>query len=437
MTGVSPYKDAVPYLVGAERGILDILRAEDIRPLLKGAVLAGAAEALLVLNDGTPVCVESGPAGSTDREISSVVQLEGEPVGSLLVRGSSGDKTLDGIAMMLSQAVRTVLLNNMKRMLTTEMHTSLISQSYDELLEKNRALEASEARYRELAESLEVKVRERTVELQVAHTRLLQQEKLASVGQLAAGVAHEINNPLGFITSNLSTLQKYVGKFIAMLDWYEEKLANGVTLDMLHDGALLKKRELKLQLVREDVSELLVQSIAGAERVKKIVADLKGFSHVDQAGIGEIDLNGELERTLSVLAHQFPTDAEVIRDYSPLPTIKGFGGVFCQLFAALIQNACQARPVGLRLAISTSCQSGEIQIVIADNGPGVPEVIRGRIFEPFFTTREVGAGTGMGLAVAYDAIRSSGGSIAVEDATGGGAKFVVKIPLDADVRAGR
>jgi signal transduction histidine kinase len=418
-------------VVGAERGVLDILRIEDIRPLLRGAVRAGVVEALLLLADGVPVCSEAAPAAAAGelRKICSPLRLEGEPVGTLVVRGVATDLSLDGIAAMLASAIDVVLANNLKRMLTTEMHTTVVTQTYDELLVKNQELSASEARYRVLSENLEQLVQQRTAELELAHAKLLQQEKMASVGQLAAGVAHEINNPLGFITSNLVTLQKYVDRFLTMIDWYDAGLAAGATRERLRDGAASKQQELKLALVRADVADLLNQSIAGAQRVTRIVADLKGYSHVDETSSRDFDLNSELERALSVLTHQLPADVQIERQLIAIPRVQGNGALFCQVLTNLIQNACQARSQGLRLSFASRLRDGMVELTVTDNGPGIPLATRDRVFEPFFTTKAVGSGTGMGLTVVYDIITTAGGSISITDSQSGGACFVLQLPL--------
>ena len=420
---------SISYVVGEEKGLLEILRAADVLPLMRGAIRAGAAEAMLVNVEGAPICVEKSAARHGEVTIERPLHLEGEPVGNLLVKGEEGETAhLTGLADLLLVAVNTILANNLKRMLTAEMHTTVVSQSYEELLATNRRLIESEASYRDLAESLEVKVRERSAALETAHARLLQQEKMASIGQLAAGVAHEINNPLGFIISNLSTMQKYVLRFVAMLDHFRDGLRSGDPAAVIAQRAGEKWRELKIDLVRGDIGDLLTQSLSGAERVKRIVADLKGFSHVDEAEELEVDLNEEIDRTLHVLAHQTPAGAVIARDYQTLPPYRCQPALICQVFLNIIQNALAVRSEGLKLTIVTRAERGHLVVSIADNGPGVPRELRGRIFEPFFTTRQVGAGTGMGLAVVFDILKQCGGSVEVGDAPEGGALFTVTLP---------
>ncbi|MGA8752599.1 sensor histidine kinase, partial [Candidatus Deferrimicrobium sp.] len=320
--------------------------------------------------------------------------------------------------------------NNLKRMLTTETHTEVVNRSYEELLETNRNLSASEQRYRELAETLEIKVRERTEELSHAMAQLVQQEKMASVGQLAAGVAHEINNPLSFVTSNLRTLKKYTDRFLDIIARYQRVFEGGGVAQQDRDDLRKHRESLRLDAISADAEDLLRQTLEGTERVRKIVSDLKGFSHVDEEGEAPADLNREIDRTLSVMTHEIPAGAEIVREFSPLPVIPCRPGAFNQLFLGVLRNAFQARREGLRLTIRTGVPGGDrIRIAFADNGPGVPADLRTRIFEPFFTTRDVGKGKGLGLTVAYDLVTAHGGTIEVEDTPGGGATFVLQLPI--------
>lgn len=416
------------YVVGEEKRIVDILSETDVMPLLRRAVRSGISEATITDDSGVVLWTFMGDVeGATGGE-PLPLYVEGEPAGKLVIRGVFEKKYLQSIASVLQEALNNAITSNLKRKLTTEIHTTVVNQSYEELLERNRRLLISEANYRSLSENLDKKVRERTKELENLYLRMMQQEKMAAVGQLAAGMAHEINNPLGFITSNLHTLEKYVNRLMSMLHYYRSSLAGTRRLDETREEALLKWRELKLDFVSVDVAELLSQSIGGAERVSKIVNDLKGFAHMDDQQEAMTDLNAEIEMTLNVLSHDIPADAVITRDFRPLPAFRCNAGLICQAFLNIILNAIQSCKKNLRLKISTYCINDRISIVFSDNGPGIPPDIRKRIFEPFYTTRDVGSGMGMGLTVAYNGVRKYGGTIEVA-CPGGGTDFTVTLPV--------
>jgi signal transduction histidine kinase len=415
----------IEFLVGMEKRLTDVLDEAQILPLFKSAVKAGIGFAAVVDDKNIPLwtlgpCPPASVVGEENWDARCILLLEGEPVGAVcLRRGQVNPHGCEMMAHLIGEAFNSIMTNNLKRMLTTEIHTRVVNQSYDELLESNRQLAESEKKYRDLAENLELRVQGRTEELKRAYARLLQQEKMASIGQLAAGVAHEINNPNGYILSNLNTLRKYVGRMTSMLEYYRG----------LHGVAGAEKwRELKLDTVLGDVDELLDQTVSGAEKVKQIVFDLKGFAHVEDMGAGEVDINHQIVRTLGVLAGEIPGDACIIKQFGDLPVFRGNGALLCQVFLNLLRNAFQARSEGLQLIITTEHENDTVRICFSDNGPGVPDEIHGRIFEPFFTTRDVGQGTGLGLTVAYEIVTGYGGTLEVENGKKGGAVFLIHLP---------
>ncbi len=421
-------RDTLDFVIGEEKRIDDLLSQAEIMPLLRSAIEAGASWAAVA-------CTGNGPiwqAGErTDAAaFSEPIHLEGEPVADVRISGpESSAVLLRGLLRLLGGTVRMLLQNSLKRVLTTEAHTKVVNQSYDELVETNRRLRASEAQSRELAAHLDRKVKDRTKELEKAHVQLLQQEKMASVGRLAAGVAHEINNPLGFITSNVNTLNRYLDAFRTVAEYYREAAGQRLRPEDIAEAGAVKWRDLKLDRITADLSELRVQTSEGLARVKTIVADLKGFSHIDDRQETLADLNEEIEKTLSVLSHEKPADAEVDRSYGALPAVLCVPALLCQAFLNIILNAFQARQEGLKLTITTAREHGDAVIRFSDNGPGIPEELQERIFEPFFTTKEIGSGAGMGLSVAYEAVVSHGGSISVESRSGEGTTFLVRLPL--------
>lgn len=422
-------QDSLRFVVGEEREIAEILSAAEIVPLLGSLVRAGAAGAFLARDNGEVLWRSGSEAGGQAVAVRLPLQVEGEPVGLIQVYGPEERReVLAAMASLFRDTVQTILNTNLKRMMTTEIHTTVVNQSYDELLAANSLLAASEARYKTLAENLEKIVTARTKELQHAYVRLVQQEKMAAVGQLAAGMAHEINNPLGFVTSNLSTLVKYVQRFREMLSFCRSAVA-APGLEGLQEGMRREWDRLKLEPILADVEELFAQSLGGCQRVSKIVADLKAFSHIDEGESGMVNLNEEIDRTLNVLAPQIPADCVVRKNYTTLPGLRCNPAQLSQVILNIIMNALQARPQGLQLTIDTEVREDSIAASFTDNGPGIPPAVQSKIFDPFFTTREVGAGLGLGLATAYDTITSWGGTIQVASEPGRGACFTLTLPI--------
>ncbi|GBD95313.1 MAG TPA: histidine kinase [Nitrospirae bacterium] len=428
------------YIIGAEKSLREVFENIDLMPLIKSAVSAGASYVMVEDSEGEILYRHGGPVEEGVFTVKQPMYLEGEIAGHIVITGDYKNKgRIRAIGELIFNAVKIILNNSFKTMLAVETHTTVVNRSYEELLETNRKLMLSEGRYRDLANTLEKEVHERTEELKQAHAKLLHQEKIASIGQLAAGIAHEINNPIGFISSNINTLKQYVSKFRDMLFFYHSAFEKEGLSNEDREASKQKWKNLKLDFILPDVEDLVRESLEGAERVKKIVSDLKGFSHIDEADKAYIEINSEIDRTLNVLTHEIPEDAEIVRDYQDIPAFSGNPAHICQAFFNIILNAVQARKEGLKLVIAVRCLSNLIRIDFSDNGPGIPENIRKRIFDPFFTTKEVGTGTGMGLNVTYEIISSYGGTVEVESEAGKGTTFSILLPLpqkgdDAGVR---
>ncbi|HDH06562.1 MAG TPA: histidine kinase [Nitrospirae bacterium] len=422
------------YITGADKSLKEVIKDVNLMPLLKSAVTACASDVMVEDTEGKILCRHGGPVKEAVFTIKQPMYLEGEVAGHIVITGDYEKKTrIRATAELLSEVLKIILQSNLKTIPATDTHKTVVNRSYEELLETNRQLKLSEVRHRELANTLEKEVQYRKDELKHAHAKLLHQEKIASIGQLAAGIAHEINNPLGFISSNINTLKQYVSKFREMLLFYRSAFEKEGLSSEDREASKQKWKNLKLDFIFPDVEDLVRESLAGAERVKKIVSDLKGFSHIDEANEADIDIKSEIERTLNVLTHEIPEDAEIVRDYQDIPAFFCNPAHICQVFFNIILNALQAKKEGLKLIIAARCLSNLIRIDFSDNGPGIPENIRNRIFDPFFTTKEVGTGTGMGLNVAYEIINSYGGAIEVESEAGKGATFSILLPLPQKV----
>jgi len=304
----------------------------------------------------------------------------------------------------------------------------------------NAALRDSNQRLEsEIAERVaaEGALRERNVELEVAnrrlaeaHSQLLQSEKLASVGQLAAGIAHEINNPISFVHSNLHSLSRYSKDMFSVLDAYEQA-------GSAHDEAALQRaRQLKnaanVDFLRSDIPVLITESSDGLTRVEKIIKDLREFTNIDRSEHQLVDVRDALERTLSVAAHEIRPKADVVREYGELPPIECRPAQINQVFLALLINAAQAIATHGTITLRTACDGNGVRIAITDTGSGIDAAHLGRIFDPFFTTRPVGSGVGLGLTVAYNIVQQHGGRIDVASTLGQGTTFTVHLPLRAE-----
>jgi signal transduction histidine kinase len=259
-----------------------------------------------------------------------------------------------------------------------------------------------------LNETLEARVEERTAELRETQAQLTQAEKMKSLGQLVAGVAHELNNPIGFVHANLQLLDEFVKKLV----------------DAQRTGA-------DTDQVRAAIEKLLLRSREGTERVKKIVQDLRTFSRMDQAELQDADLHEEIDRTLALMEPRFKNAIRVEKDYGDLPRVRCYPGQLNQVFLNLLMNACDALGAEGDIRIRTRPTAEGVRLEFGDDGPGISEEVRSRIFDPFFTTKPVGVGTGLGLSLSHGIVERHGGRIQVESEIGGGTTFAIDLPLDA------
>jgi signal transduction histidine kinase len=265
--------------------------------------------------------------------------------------------------------------------------------------------------------------------LKAAQAQLLQQEKMASVGQLAAGMAHEINNPIGFVMSNLGTFRSYGEALKQYVQAAEQLAAKAPEAERAVLAEL--KRKLDVSYVFEDMPTLINESLAGATRVQDIVQNLKNFSHVDEAEVQRICINEALENTIRTTGNVLGSTVTLMRDYGDLPLVECRPHQMSQLFLNLLTNAAQAIANRGEIHIKTRREGDAVTVAISDTGCGIPKEIIARIFEPFFTTRPVGKGTGLGLSMVYDIVKKHRGTIKVESTVGKGSTFVVRLPIRA------
>jgi two-component system, NtrC family, sensor kinase len=268
-----------------------------------------------------------------------------------------------------------------------------------------------------------------TRDLKAANEQILQSEKLASIGQLAAGVAHEINNPISFVYTNLGSLRGYVADLLAVLDTYA--LADPLLAADPEVQARIAavKKATDLEYVRQDIETLVAESIDGAERVRRIVQDLRDFSRAGTNDWHLADLHAALDSTLTVVRNEIKYKAEVVKCYGELPPVECVVTQLNQVFLNLLLNAAQAIAERGVILLTSGCTGDEVWIAIADTGNGIPPENLSRIFDPFFTTKPAGVGTGLGLSVSYGIVDRHGGRIDVASKVGEGTTFTIHLPV--------
>jgi two-component system NtrC family sensor kinase len=326
--------------------------------------------------------------------------------------------------------------------------------SSNELLQANSQL-------RDLLTTVEAQVAQRTSELTAANrelestladlkkaqSNLIQAEKMSSLGQLVAGIAHEINNPVNFIHGNLTYLRRYIKELMTFIEVVLEcqPELTEVVADKLDE-------EIDLEFVQTDLPKLIKSMEVGTSRIRNIVLSLRNFSHMDEAELKFVDIHQGIDDTLLILAHRLKFqfglyEIQVIKDYGDLPLINCYGGQLNQVLINVLANAIDALEESVQkidppypvcpchqpyIKIETRLiNSGWVQIKVSDNGLGVPEEIQSQIFDPFFTTKPVGKGTGMGMAISYQIIvEKHKGYLEFTSTPDQGTEFVIKIPVN-------
>lgn len=264
--------------------------------------------------------------------------------------------------------------------------------------------------------------------IQSEHEHLVQTEKMASLGQLAAGAAHEINNPVGFALSNLDTLAEYIDKIRGLKDFLgnEEGESKETVKNYL--------KEHNINFIFDDISPLLSETQEGLRRVKKIVAGLREFTHQGSEKATFCDVHSLIDSSVRTLNHVFENKCEVVKIYGEIPFVNCFPEQLNQVFINVLHNASQAIEGKGRITIETITENNEVVVRITDTGGGIKPEVLSSIFTPFFTTKPVGVGTGLGLSVTYGIIKRHNGSIVVENSTKDGTTFRISLPIDAKLK---
>lgn len=308
----------------------------------------------------------------------------------------------------------------------------VLSLSVERALDRRMLLRNSR-RYKRDLENQNAELAQQKQQLVRLQAQIVHAEKMASLGLLAAGVAHELNNPAGFIYSNIDVLRLYVERLERCLFAYDQLTLSASDADRIKR----LKADLNYEQVIEELGPILADCYLGAERIRDITQNLRLFSRLDEAEIKEVDLHEGLEATIRLLANYFKAGHIVLeRDYTDLPRVSCYAAQLNQIWMNLLMNAVQAiGDAEGRVRISTRGAGDSVQVAIADTGGGIsPDQLKS-IFDPFFTTKPVGEGTGLGLAIAHGIVEQHGGSIAVESALGAGTTFTVRLPKDIESHA--
>ena len=311
-----------------------------------------------------------------------------------------------------------------------------ILSSGEDITERKHVEEAARLAYNKLQNAHK--------ELKEMQSQVVQSEKLASIGQLAAGVAHEMNTPVGFVASNFQTLESYIGKFRNLLEMYDDVFGHLKALkktEILDRAITISKfrEDMKIDFILEDIKEFFSASKEGLERVTSIIQNLKDFSRVGRAeDFGEYCLNTGIETTLVVARNELKYDANVKTELSEIPPICCHSGQINQVFLNILLNAAQAirsqerKGMG-NITIQTYATEDDVVCEISDDGPGIAPDKLSKIFDHFFTTKPAGKGTGLGLSVSCDIIvNKHGGKLLVDSTIGEGTKFTIKLPINRE-----
>ena len=426
------YQAAHLFLVDRQRGVLRGHRMaaaddrtatlfEDVEMPLDPAVSSSARVAVtglpLLVNDvergEQPVHVPTVRALNVRSFVAVPLRLKARVVGVLSVVASEPDRFGESDVELLTAVANHVALALDR------------AESFQTIEELSRGLEdkvrVRTEQLRATNEELETAYRN----LQATQMQLIQREKMASVGQLVAGVAHELNNPIGFVSSNAATLEDFVGRLRAIVEAYR----GAAIVDADRERIEQQWNALKVDYVLRYLDPMIHGIREGAERTRKIVRDLRVFARTTDEAWQAVDLHEELESSLTLLSHLLKDRVTVHRKYGDLPSVECIRSQIDQVLLNVLANAAQALGDPGAITIETRREGGAAVVSISDTGPGIPPDVLGRVFDPFFTTKPVGEGTGLGLSISYEIVKKHGGEMTAASAPGQGATFVIRIPI--------
>ncbi|MEH2440250.1 ATP-binding protein [Nostoc sp.] len=379
-------------------------------------------------------------------------------IGSLTLRNNDGQtlicRSQGAVIQPWSPESSALILLRLENRTLASNNFLLLNQKIDELAKEVQRRKEAEEALKEANQELEIRVEERTnalqetlKELQLTQTQLIQAEKMSSLGQMIAGIAHEINNPVSFIYGNLHHAQKYTHDLLKLVEIYQQFCPNTPEIQQ-------ELEEIDLEFLIQDIAKLFQSMTVGTERIQEIVKSLRNFSRLDEAELKKVNIHEGIDSALMILEHRLQArheypEIQVIKKYSQLPNVICYPGQLNQVFLNILANAIDALEA---LAANSQITDNQkqinnhpqikiktevidekwIAISIADNGLGINEQVHSKVFDPFFTTKPVGKGTGLGLSVSYQIIvEKHGGQLSCFSVPGKGAEFVINIPINS------
>jgi signal transduction histidine kinase len=383
---------------------------------------------------------ECETAGSAEEALSSLsLKPYALVISDMMMPGRNGVELLrdvtsrypDTAVIMVSgvdrpQRVRDALRVGACDYLIKPCELDVLTLSVERALSR-RALLRTARLYKASLETQNVELANRKAELERLQAQLVHTEKMASLGQLAAGVAHELNNPAGFVYGNMDLLSTYVTSLQEVLQTYDQfSLPDEVAL-----AVNVVKTRIGYDRLIGDLDSIIADCREGSERICDVVKNLRLFSRLDEAEIKQIEIHGGIDSTIRLLSGYFSSGQIVVqRNYGELPPISCYAGQLNEVWMNLLVNAAQAISGRGEVKISTRREGDSVVVAISDSGKGIPEDSLSRIFDPFFTTKPVGEGTGLGLSITYGIVERHGGTISVESQVGTGTTFILKLPIE-------
>jgi signal transduction histidine kinase len=338
--------------------------------------------------------------------------------------------------VLLSFALADEINSYRKAKESSQAHAFEVLQENDRIIKEQNIILEKEVNIRTAALSdSNDNLQKVIVDLKQAQTQLVEAEKLASLGMLTAGIAHEINNPINFVTSNVNPLRRDINHVFKALSEFERIGLSIKGLNEKKEEIENVKVSLELDYLKEEIKFLLAGIEDGARRTAAIVKSLRVFSRVDEYDLKLADINLGMESTLVILKSLFDDNIKVETDFGDLPLVDCYPGKLNQVFLNLLSNASYALKekfggkAGGILRVTTRLMGDHIYIHVKDNGPGMSEEVKSKIFEPFYTTKDVGEGTGLGLSISYQTVLKHQGEIVINSKLGEGAEFIIKLPL--------